>query len=223
MQRKPRPADEPVIDVPLGVRLGFAGLLVAIGTLLVVAWGEHEYGLAFATTMGLVTASMLHIVAALEWRDPLRSVLNWDTLANRRFNLLILTTLALTFLVTTVDSEPIFDTVELNGDQWRRASSPSPDTSSSPSWKVVFRQVMKARRDGGGGWRARSVDDRHRRATSLCTPANLTGRDTSWSGARSSRTSRRRSRLGGQAHPRRRHRAAERRPGAAVGERHVRC
>ena len=55
MQRKPRPADEPVIDVPLGVRLGFAGLLVAIGTLLVVAWGEHEYGLAYATTMGLVT------------------------------------------------------------------------------------------------------------------------------------------------------------------------
>jgi Ca2+-transporting ATPase len=31
--------------------------------------------LAIATTMGLVTTSLLHIVAALEWRDPTRSVL----------------------------------------------------------------------------------------------------------------------------------------------------
>jgi Ca2+-transporting ATPase len=147
MQRKPRPADEPVIDVPLGVRLGFAGLLVAIGTLLVVAWGEHEYGLAYATTMGLVTASLLHVVAALEWRDPFRSVLNWDTLANRRFNLLILATLALTFLVTTVDGlNRIFDTVELNGDQWRACFiAVAGYFILAELGKVVFRQVMKAR------------------------------------------------------------------------------
>ena len=54
----------------LGVRLGFAGLLIAIGTLIVVAWAEDRYGLAVATTMGLITMSLLHIVAALEWRDP---------------------------------------------------------------------------------------------------------------------------------------------------------
>lgn len=147
MQRKPRPADEPVIDVPLGVRLGFAGLLVAIGTLLVVAWGEHEYGLAYATTMGLVTASLLHVVAALEWRDPFRSVLNWDTLANRRFNLLILTTLALTFLVTTVGGlQRIFDTVDLNGDQWRACFiAVAGYFILAELGKIVIRQVMKAR------------------------------------------------------------------------------
>jgi Ca2+-transporting ATPase len=147
MQRKPRAADEPVIDVPLGVRLGFAGLLVAIGTLLVVAWGEHEYGLAYATTMGLVTASLLHIVAALEWRDPFRSVLNWETLANRRFNLLILATLALTFLVTTVGGlQRIFDTVDLDGDQWRACFiAVAGYFILAELGKVLIRRVLKAR------------------------------------------------------------------------------
>jgi Ca2+-transporting ATPase len=120
MQRRPRPIDEPVIAPWLGVRLGFAGLLIAVGTLLVVAWGEDRYGLAAATTMGLATTSLLHIVAALEWRDPLRSVFNWDTLANRRFNLLMLAALVLTFLVTTIDGlQRIFETVDLTGVQWR--------------------------------------------------------------------------------------------------------
>jgi Ca2+-transporting ATPase len=70
--------------------------------------------------MGLATTSLLHIVAALEWRDPYRSVFHWDTLANRRFNLLMLTALVLAFLVTTIDGlQRIFGTVELSGDQWR--------------------------------------------------------------------------------------------------------
>jgi Ca2+-transporting ATPase len=70
--------------------------------------------------MGLTTISLLHIVAALEWRNPYSSVLSWDTLANRRFNLLILISLALTFLVTTIGGlQRIFDTVDLSGSQWR--------------------------------------------------------------------------------------------------------
>ncbi len=120
MQRRPRPPDQPIVVPSLGARLGFAGLLLAIGTLSVVAWAEHKYGLAVATTMGLTTISLLHIVAALEWRDPLRSVFHRETLANRRFNLLVLTALALTFLVTTINGlQRIFDTVDLSGPQWR--------------------------------------------------------------------------------------------------------
>ena len=45
MKRRPRSPDEPVIAPVLGVRLGIAGLLIAIGTLAVVAWGEDRYGL----------------------------------------------------------------------------------------------------------------------------------------------------------------------------------
>jgi len=120
MQRGPRPPDEPVIRRALGVRLAVAGLLVAIGTLLVVAWAEDRYGLAVATTAGLTTASLLHIAAAYEWRDPRRSIFSRDTIANGRFNLLALTALALAFLATAVPGlNRILDTVELNGDQWR--------------------------------------------------------------------------------------------------------
>ena len=120
MRRRPRSPDEPVITPALGVRLAFAGTLIAAGTLAVVAWAEHRYDLATATTMGLTTISMLHIVAALEWRDPLRSIFHRDTFANGRFNLLTLAALSLTFLATTIDGlNAILDTVDLGGDQWR--------------------------------------------------------------------------------------------------------
>ena len=120
MHRRPRSPEQPVIEPALGARLGFAGLLVAIGTLIVVAWAEDRHGLAIATTMGLVTMSLLHIVAALEWRDPVHSIFRRDTIANGRFNLLMLSTLALTLLVTTIPLlQRIFDTVDLDGDQWR--------------------------------------------------------------------------------------------------------
>ena len=70
--------------------------------------------------MGLTTISLLHIVAALEWRDPFRSIFTRDTFANRRFNLLVLAALALTFLATTIDGlNRLLDTVQLDGQQWR--------------------------------------------------------------------------------------------------------
>jgi P-type Ca2+ transporter type 2C len=120
MRRRPRSPDEPVIARALGVRLGVAGLLVAIGTLAVVSWGEDRYGLAVATTMGLVTTSLLHVAAALEWRDPRESIFRRETVANGRFNLLMLGASALTLLVTTVPLlQRIFDTVDLDGHQWR--------------------------------------------------------------------------------------------------------
>jgi P-type Ca2+ transporter type 2C len=120
MQRQPRSPAEPVIAPALGVRLGFAGLLIAVGTLVVVAWAEDRYDLITATTMGLTTISLLHIVAALEWRDPYRSILHLDTFANGRFNLLVLAALVLTFLATTIDGlNRILDTVSLDGQQWR--------------------------------------------------------------------------------------------------------
>ena len=120
MRRRPRPPDDPVIAPALGARLGFAGLLIAIGTLTVVSWAEGRDGLAVATTMGLVTMSLLHIAAALEWRDPYQSVFSRSTIANGRFNVLLLAALGLTLLVTTIPLlERIFDTVDLTGDQWR--------------------------------------------------------------------------------------------------------
>ena len=120
MKRRPRSPSEPVIAPALGVRLGIAGLLIAGGTLGVVAWAEDRYDLTVATTMGLTTISLLHILAALEWRDPTRTVFTRDTVANRRFNLLVLAAFVLTFLATTVPGlQRLLDTTGLDGDQWR--------------------------------------------------------------------------------------------------------
>jgi len=120
MQRKPRSPDDPVIGRALGARLGFAGLLISIGVLIVVSWGQTRYGIAVATTMGFVTTALMHIVASLEWRDPFHSVFSRSTIANGRFNLMVLLALAFTFVATTLNGlERILETVDLTGAQWR--------------------------------------------------------------------------------------------------------
>ena len=119
MRRAPRDASAPIVDRALGVRLAIAGLVMAGLALAVVAWGEERYDLVVATTMGLTTLSLMHIVAALEAREPTGTIFSRYTLANRRFVQLIGLALALTFLVTELQPlQRIFDTVSLTSSQW---------------------------------------------------------------------------------------------------------
>ena len=66
MKRKPRDASAPIVDRSNAIRLGGLAFVMAAIALVVVAWGEERYDLAVATTMGLTTLSLMHIVAALE-------------------------------------------------------------------------------------------------------------------------------------------------------------
>jgi Ca2+-transporting ATPase len=119
MRRAPRDASAPIVDRALGIRLAIASLVMAALTLGVVAWGEHRYDLIVATTMGLTTLSLLHIVAALEAREPTASIFTRYTLENRRFLQLIAAAVVLTFLVTGLSPlQRIFDTVSLTSSQW---------------------------------------------------------------------------------------------------------
>ena len=134
MNRKPRSPDEPVLARPLAARLAIGGLMIAIGTLIVVSYGETRYGLAVATTMGLTASSLMHIVATFEWRDGSRTIFNNDTLANGRFVLISVVVVGLTILATSLGAlQRILDTTDLSGDQWRVILSPSPPISRSPS------------------------------------------------------------------------------------------
>jgi P-type Ca2+ transporter type 2C len=120
MQRAPRDANLPIVDRPLAVRLAAASVLMAALTLAVVAFGHNRYDdLRVATTMGLTTLSLMHIVAALESREPVGTIFTRYTISNRRFMQLIGTSLVLVFLVTGVGPlQRIFDTVPLTANQW---------------------------------------------------------------------------------------------------------
>ena len=119
MRRAPRDASAPIVSRGLAIRLGVAALVMAALTLGVVALGEDRYDLAVATTMGLTTLSLMHIVGAMEVRELTGSIFSRYTIANRRFVQLIGVALALTFLVTELDFlNRIFDTVPLTSRQW---------------------------------------------------------------------------------------------------------
>jgi Ca2+-transporting ATPase len=119
MRRRPRDANAPVIDRALGIRLGFEALLMAALALAIVAWGEDRYALQIATTMGMTTLGLMHIVAALEAREPTETIFKRYTIENRRFVQLVGAALVLSLLVTTLSPlQRIFDTVALTAAQW---------------------------------------------------------------------------------------------------------
>jgi P-type Ca2+ transporter type 2C len=119
MRRLPRDASAPIVGRSLATRLAVASVVMAALAIGVVAWGEHRYDLAVATTMGLTTLSLMHIVGALETREPDGTIFKRYTIANQRFVKLIGAALVLTFLVTALGPlQRIFDTVALTTSQW---------------------------------------------------------------------------------------------------------
>ena len=187
MKRRPRSPDEPVIAPALGVRLGIAGLLIAIGTLAVVAWGEDRYGLAVATTMGLTTISLLHIVAALEWRDPVPQHLHLGHVRQRALQ--------------PADARrarahvPGHDDRRAEHDPRHRRAR-RPPVASLPRRRDRLPRAGRARQVRAPPHRAQAgvvttpteeqpwTDgaDRRRAARRTGTKANLAGRDTAWTG-----------------------------------------
>ena len=119
MRRKPRDASAPIVDRSLGIRLAVVSVVMATLTLIVVAWGEGEWDLSVATTMGLTSLSLMHIVGALEARELTGTIFKRYTIENRRLVQLVGAALVLTFLVTALSPlQRIFDTVALTSSQW---------------------------------------------------------------------------------------------------------
>lgn len=85
MRRPPRDAAARIVSWGLAARLTVASILMGGLALGVVAWGEHRYTLTIATTMGLTTLSLMHVIAALEAREPTGTVFARYTIANSRF------------------------------------------------------------------------------------------------------------------------------------------
>jgi Ca2+-transporting ATPase len=119
MDLTPRSPSVKIVPISLGVRLGAAGLLMAALALAIVAWGDHRYPLVVATTMGLTTLSLMHVVAAMEAREATGTIFTRYTIANRQFVELMGGALILAFLVTSLAPlQRIFETVSLTSTQW---------------------------------------------------------------------------------------------------------
>jgi P-type Ca2+ transporter type 2C len=119
MSRRPRAGNAPVLTRPVAIRLIVGGVAMAIATLATVAYAEDNYGLVVALTMGVVTLSLAHVVAAMTTRDTEQSALSPAAFINRRFVYLCLLVLALTVLITELGFlQRIFDTASLTIRQW---------------------------------------------------------------------------------------------------------
>ncbi len=119
MDRKPRAADAPILSRAMLIYLAVIGLLMGIGTLLVIDLASREWGGDVGRSMGLATFSFMNVAFALAIKDMRRSVFSYETLADR--NLLIGTGVGL--LVTVLASEigvlrRVLGTVALTFDQW---------------------------------------------------------------------------------------------------------
>jgi Ca2+-transporting ATPase len=119
MHRPPRNASARIVSNGLAARLTLASLLMAGLALAIVAWGEARYDLVIATTMGLTTLSLMHVVAALEAREPKGTVFARYTIENGRFLQMIGAAVLLSFLVTALGPlQRIFGTEALTSRQW---------------------------------------------------------------------------------------------------------
>jgi Ca2+-transporting ATPase len=119
MRRPPRDASALIVSNGLAARLTLASFLMAGLALAIVAWGEARYDLVIATTMGLTTLSLMHVVAALEAREPKGTVFARYTIENGRFLQMIGAAVLLSFLVTALGPlQRIFGTEALTSRQW---------------------------------------------------------------------------------------------------------
>jgi Ca2+-transporting ATPase len=119
MERRPRRAEEPILDRGLMVWLGAAGLVMAAATLGVVWWAEDAHGAGLARTMGLTTFALANLFFSLTTKDELRTVFSLDTFADRKFVMASgLSALAIVAAPEVGVLQRLLDTVDLTRDQW---------------------------------------------------------------------------------------------------------
>jgi Ca2+-transporting ATPase len=118
MKRKPRPLSQPVLSRSQWLRVGFLGLLMAIGTLYLESVYEST-SLILAATMAFVVFSLFNVVIALTCRSETRSAFNRDILHDRHQLMLYGLALILILLPTELGfTQRTLGLTSLTRDQW---------------------------------------------------------------------------------------------------------
>jgi len=119
MQRKPRDPQRPILPRGLMTWLVAAGLVMGVGTLGVISWGEQARTVAVAHTMGVVTFSLYALFFSIATKDERRTVFTLDTFSDKTF---IWATGAsvLTLILATVlgPFQRLLKTTSLDVQQW---------------------------------------------------------------------------------------------------------
>ena len=119
MDRPPLPPSKPILTRALLVWLALAGLLMAIGTLSVIDWGDHAHGLAVARTMGMVTFALFLLLFSIESKDERDSAFSLDTFSDKTFVLTSSGSFILLILSTVLSIfHVVLKTVTLDVRQW---------------------------------------------------------------------------------------------------------
>lgn len=121
MERKPRPINAPVVSRVQWVVIVILGLIMAIGTLLLLQFAQPVAGVSavVAGTMALTAFSLFQVSAGLTAQDETRTMFTRDIFEDRRQAQLFGLSLLLTFLVTQVGFlQRIFHTTALTLGQW---------------------------------------------------------------------------------------------------------
>jgi len=119
MDRKPRPSDQPILSHRMLTYLAAIGLLMGVGTLLVIDLASREWGDEVGRSMGLATFSFMNIAFSLAVKDMQKSIFSEGVLADR---MLVRATI-ISVIVTIAASElgllqRLLGTVGLTFDQW---------------------------------------------------------------------------------------------------------
>jgi Ca2+-transporting ATPase len=119
MEVPPRPKEQQIMPRRLLTWLVFVGLVMAAGTLGVLAWANDAYGDVIARTMGVTTFSLFRLFSSLETADEDASLFDGSILGNRP--LLIGTGLSVLTIILATELpflQRILGTATLSVDQW---------------------------------------------------------------------------------------------------------
>lgn len=120
MQRRPRPADQPIIDLTGGVQIALSGIMLAVAAVASQQWVmDTNNDVAMSKTMALTVFAISQAPLALSLRFPDVSILRRKSLSNPLLNFAIVWNVAAMVLVTEIPLlRSLFHTTPLSPRQW---------------------------------------------------------------------------------------------------------
>jgi Ca2+-transporting ATPase len=119
MKRKPRDANEEILDKLRLVWIAIAGLAMAVGTVGIAWWADDHHGAAVARTMALTTFSVANVLFSFTALDERRTIFSMETFSDRKLLVFSGMSLAAIVLGTEMDVFNRFlQTTGLTRAQW---------------------------------------------------------------------------------------------------------